>query len=129
MQVLLRVTRTPQDGAICTGVVFERRDGGIVVARDLRVPVGQLMAQLPAVAPWAGPVRPAPRRPRRPGPKGHPAEHWQTVAALWERAQQVAPRSPIAWMRAQWSGEPVSDATMRRWRDRALSQPRTGDPT
>lgn len=124
LDVLLRLQPVADDErAVVTAVMFVRDDGQPLTARDLRVPIGEAISQGTEFwAKWLGgrskPVRLT--RPRRPGPKGHPDEHWARVWELWRQAQRTAPRSPIQWMRQQWKGDPVGDATMRRWRDRAV---------
>lgn len=130
LRVNLRLQRTEDGGVACVGIWLERTDGRPVTARDLRLPVGALLERLGDLAPWLQGSIPQPVRPARPGPKGHPDDHWRSVLDLWQRAQVHARRSPVLWMRQQWQGVPVSDATMRRWRDRALEwQRQQGNPT
>jgi hypothetical protein len=52
----------------------------------------------------------------RPGPKGHPPEHYERVAAAYRQALISHPRSP---MRALAEQLHASDATVRRWVQRA----------
>lgn len=126
----LRLQRTKDGGVACVGIWLERTDGQAVTARDLRTPVGALLERIGGLAPWLHGTTPQPVRPARPGPKGHPDDHWRNVLDLWQRAQVHARRSPVSWMRQQWQGVPVSDATMRRWRDRALEwQQQQKNPT
>jgi hypothetical protein len=114
LSVLVRLERTTDGGAACTGLLFERA-GEPVSVRDLRAPVGQILAQVDKVAPWVGGDLGRPLvRPARPGRRGYSQEHWQRVSELYEEARRRSPRSPIKWMRDRWD-QPVSDATMRRW--------------
>ena len=114
LSVLVRLERTTEGGAACTGLLFERA-GEPVSVRDLRAPVGQILAQADKVAPWVGGDLGRPLvRPARPGRPGYSQEHWQRVLELYEEAVRRSPRSPIQWMRARWD-RPVPDATMRRW--------------
>ena len=116
--VRVKVAAT-EGGFAVASVLIEREDGRAVTARDLR------RAKIPPAWVLASHLMPLPDspvlRPARPGPRGLDDDHWRAVLNLWDQAQRVAPRAPIRWMRAQWPGQP-SDATMRRWRDRALER-------
>jgi hypothetical protein len=113
--LVLRIRVAPtEDGFAVAGVLVERDDGRAVTARDLRrvkLPPAWTLASQPL--PESAAVRPA-----KPGPHGLGDDHWRAVLELRARAEGVAPRAPVRWMRAQWPGEP-SDATMRRWIARA----------
>lgn len=116
LHLRVRVAHT-EDGFAVVGALVEREDGRAITARDLRrvklPPAWALAADQMQRQPGSPPVTPA-----RPGPRGKGDDHWRAVFDLWARAQQVAPHTPVRWMRAQWPAEP-SDATMRRWIKRA----------
>jgi hypothetical protein len=52
----------------------------------------------------------------RPGPKGHPPEHYERVAAAYREALIASPRAPMKALAKQLH---ASDATVRRWVQRA----------
>ena len=113
---------------VVTGLLLRRTDGGSIRVRDVsRLQLGDLFRSAQMlwhwVAPLAGPTAPQ-VRPSRPGRRGHDDEHYARIYELWQRAQTVAPRRPIAWMREQFpdnSENPRPNlATMHRWRDRAV---------
>lgn len=119
LRLRVRVAHT-EDGFAVVAALIEREDGRAITARDLR------KVKLPP--PWALAADQMRRQPgsplitpRRPGPRGKGDDHWRAVFDQWVRAQQVAPRTPVRWMRTQWEGD-VSDATMRRWVKRALER-------
>jgi len=123
LRLRVRVAHT-EDGFAVVAAQIEREDGRAITARDLR------KVKLPP--PWAlaaDQMRRLPGSPLvtapRPGPRGKGDDHWRAVFDLWVQAQQVAPHTPVRWMRTQWAGD-VSDATMWRWvkraRERAASK-------
>lgn len=104
------------DGLAVSAVLIERVDGRAITARDLRIklpPAWLLAAGRPSSLPGSPVIAAA-----RPGARGKSDDHWRAVFDLWARAQRVAPRAPVRWMRTQWPRD-VSDATMRRWTKRA----------
>jgi hypothetical protein len=116
LRLRVRVAHTEVGFAVVAALV-EREDDRAITARDLR------RVKLPP--PWALAADQMRRQPGsplvaspRPGPRGKGDDHWRAVFDLWVRAQHVAPRTPVRWMRTQWPGG-VSDATMRRWIKRA----------
>jgi hypothetical protein len=120
LTVRLRVQPTGEGRTGVTGILFERADAP-VTARDLRAaPVGELIEVAKNLSGWAPPAGIRLRRPSRPGPRGHPPEHYDAVWNLWQAAQTADPAAPIQWLRRQWD-PPISDATMRRWRDQAVA--------
>jgi len=52
----------------------------------------------------------------RPGPKGHPSEHYERVAVAYREALVAHPRAPMKALAEQLH---YSDATVRRWVQRA----------
>lgn len=102
-----------------------------VTSRLLRaVPVGELVswvtrnaglngpwsdyfASLPKVIPQVPAVR------ARPGPRGHPPEHYRAVAEAWMVARRLRPRAPMkAFLDANpWA--PRTESTIYRWIGRA----------
>lgn len=118
LSVLLRLTATAAGESATTALLF-LRDGKAVSARDLRaLPIAPLMEYGKQLAPWFETAPEVRVRPARPGPKGHPPEHWLAVWELYQQAKAAGVRNHIQWMRAKWD-DPVPDATMRRWKDRA----------
>jgi hypothetical protein len=105
LRLRIRVADT-EDGFAVVAALVERADGRPLAARDLR------KVKLPPS--WVLASSLSPVTSARPGPRGKGDEHWRAVFDLWTRAQQVAPHTPVRWMRTQWPGE-RSDATMRRW--------------
>jgi len=103
-----------------SGVMVEREDRGPVHARDLRLPFVRKALETAATLHGAIDTRARQPKPPRPGPAGHPDAHWHEVYRLWIQAQVEAPQRPIAWMCEHWE-PPVPSATMRRWRDRAVT--------
>jgi hypothetical protein len=63
---------------------------------------------------------------RRPGPKGHPPEHFQVVADAYRAALAHAPRKPIKTVAEQLH---ASEATVRRWVQRARDKGLLGEST
>lgn len=113
--VMVRLAATSK-GVTCTGLLVER-DGDEVTARDLRaIQLRSLLdtslaAYRDVVISGETLVQPA-----RPGPPGHPPEHWRQVWDRYQEARKQAPSSYIRWMRNQYDArQRPSDATMRRW--------------
>lgn len=132
--VAVQFARTPDGLPYATGVLVGWDEPRVeITARALRgIRLGEILGgivELPdkAATPQGRLVaeetlRSAIRnRPRRPGPGGYPAEHYEQVAALYRQAVEVSPRSPVKWMAAEL---PASLATVHRWlavtRDRGL---------
>jgi hypothetical protein len=63
---------------------------------------------------------------RRPGPKGHPREHFEQVAQAYRIALARAPRAPVKTLAEQMN---ASDATVRRWIQRARDMGLLGPST
>jgi hypothetical protein len=125
LRIMVRVART-SDGLAAEAVLVERNDGRAVTARDLRdikLPQPWMLARGQEFMRSDGDSSMITAA--RPGARGKSDDHWRAVFRLWARAQRVAPRTPVRWMRTKWP-EDVSDATMRRWikraRERAASQ-------
>jgi hypothetical protein len=112
-----------EEGVGIEAVLIERKDGRAISARDLR------RVKLPPAWSLASNLERLPGSPMlsqpRPGPRGKGDDHWRAVFSLWTRAQRVAPRTPVRWMREQWPN--VSDATMRRWVKRARERAETNN--
>jgi hypothetical protein len=117
LHLRVKVAHT-EDGFAVVAVLVEREDGRAITARDLR------RVKLPPAWSLASNLGRLPGSPvitaARPGARGKSDDHWRAVFDLWARAQRVAPRAPVRWMREQWPD--VSDATMRRWVKRARSR-------
>jgi hypothetical protein len=115
LHLRVKVAHT-EDGFAVVAVLVEREDGRAITARDLRrvklPPAWALASHMPR-PPGSPSIAPS-----RPGPRGKGDDHWRAVFGLWVQAQQVAPHTPVRWLRTQWPGA-VSDATMRRWVKRA----------
>lgn len=115
LHLRVKVAHT-EDGFAVVAALVEREDGRAITARDLRrvkLPPAWALASHRTRQPGSPLVSPP-----RPGPRGKGDDHWRAVFDLWVRAQQVAPHTPVRWMRTQWPSD-VSDATMRRWIKRA----------
>jgi hypothetical protein len=52
---------------------------------------------------------------RRPGPKGHPAEHYENVASAWRAAQQRSPHRPMTAFLEANPELHVSEPQVYRW--------------
>jgi hypothetical protein len=119
LHLRVKVAHT-EEGFAIDAVLIERKDGRAISARDLRKvklpPAWMLASHLPRLP--DSPVITA----ARPGARGKGDDHWRRVFSLWAQAKQVAPRTPVRWMREQWPD--VSDATMRRWIKRAHERAR-----
>lgn len=118
LRVVARAART-QDGVAVDALMIYRDDGRALAVRDLRrvkFPMQQTLWNFLAASPGGEERRPV--SPPRPGSPGHPIEHWRQVYKLWEQAQVEAPRSPIKWIREQYTPR-KPDATVRRWVKRA----------
>jgi hypothetical protein len=63
---------------------------------------------------------------RRPGPKGHPRAHFEQVADAYRAALVLAPHAPVKALAPQLH---VSEATVRRWVQRARDMGLLGDST
>jgi transposase-like protein len=63
---------------------------------------------------------------RRPGPKGHPREHFEMVARAYRRALAEAPGAPVKTLAKQLH---ASEATVRRWIQRARDMGLLGPST
>lgn len=111
--------------SVVTGIVVTRTDGQALTARDLRrirfPPSSRLWAE--RLEKYGAARRAAPAKP---GPKGHPIEHWRGVYDLWEQALRAAPRAPIRWIQQQYEPE-VSIATVGRWVKRARGMKEEGN--
>jgi hypothetical protein len=89
--------------------------------------VGALLAQAQNLLPRSGLGSEAiPGTRTNPGRRGYPDGHWRHVLGLWENAQRVAPRRPLAWMCEQFPDTPTSPrpsrGTMERWRNIAVKR-------
>jgi hypothetical protein len=115
---------TAADGRlVCTGLLIGWNEPRAeVTARALRnIRLGEILGDLVpmgARAPTAkgrkaarALVTDAPRaRTRRPGPAGHPREHYEQVAKLYKEAGKR--RAPVKWVAEQMDASP---ATVHRW--------------
>lgn len=112
-----------------SGVKITKSDRSEITARDLRrASVREAFAMAKELKGLEDPrdVQGVRAKPPRPGPTGHPVEHFRAVLALYNEAREVSPGREIKWMRERWE-PPVPDATMRRWRDRALDMRQRGE--
>lgn len=117
------------DGRLCvTGLLVAVLEPTEITARALRdIPLAEITAMaadpkalgpaaqviLGGAASAAAPLR----RPRmRPGPRGHPREHFEHVAARYRAALQRTPRSPVTTLTKELH---ASEATVRRWLQQA----------
>ena len=127
--VLMRFGRV--DGRlVCTGLLLGAEAEAEISARTLRdVPLGQLTSQarLNVGVEWwlehglMAPV-PAPIFVSRPGPKGHPREHFAQVAAAYRQALHEAPDAPVQYLTRRFLTPdlaPVPESTVRRWLQRS----------
>ena len=71
-------------------------------------------------------VQPYHRVPTRPGPKGYPDDHFELVAAAYQRALIEYPRSTFKALATQLH---ASEATVRRWVQRAQDKGFIGEST
>lgn len=62
---------------------------------------------------------------RAPGPKGHPDEHFEMVAAVYRAALTAAPRRPMSWLADQFPE--VDRSTVARWLQRARDKGYLGE--
>jgi hypothetical protein len=108
-----RLSGRTDEGPLRLTAVCVERDDREVAARDLRsFHLRDLVAM--ATEGWNIDTGERTPKPSRPGPAGHPEEHWRRVWQLYEEARSAGARSYIGWMRSHWT-PPVPDATMRRW--------------
>lgn len=136
--VLVRLAKGEDGRLVCTGLilgaqtnVWPRPDLGDehltpereVTARSLRaVPLGAIVSRLTATSHLPGdnlantlpPDLPLPKL--RPGPKGHPRQHFEDMAARYRRALVTNPRRPVKAV-SEETGYP--EATVRRHLQRA----------
>jgi hypothetical protein len=119
--------RLEQDGLkiFPSGIKVTTSDQSELTPRELRIRAGEAFSIAKALRGIEDP-RDTRSKPSRPGPAGHPPEHFRAVLTLWEQAQELAPGREIKWMRERWE-PPVPDATMRRWRDRAVEMKQRGE--
>jgi hypothetical protein len=145
-RVLLRLGLSRQGRLVCTGLIVGTAEPlwgdppeiGEVTARQLRaIPLGEMIASLALSAaigskrpddpiqaylarvrgrPLRERVTPYPGPQARPGPKGHPSEHYERVAVAYREALVAHPRAPMKALAEQLH---YSDATVRRWVQRA----------
>jgi hypothetical protein len=127
--LLVRLGTSREGRLVCTGLILGDAEPKELTARGLRsIPLAQIVAMLAQEAGdegfWAGALAGMIRRraepyqgpQTRPGPKGHPADHYEQVAAAYRQALVDHPRAPMKALAAQLH---VSDATVRRWVQRA----------
>ena len=137
--VAIRAARSPDGRLVCTGLALGGLDGDAaaseepepeITARDLRaIPLSQLLAGggkelvgglLGLTATDFSGLR------ARPGPTGHPREHFEGVAEAYRRALVESPRSPVKWVSQELH---YSDATVRRWLRRCRDMGLLGEST
>lgn len=129
--VHLRTSRSEDGRLICTALVITPGEQEIT-ARSLReIPLSQLLSRrggrsanseslglsfaaafMEALSPeFEGALA-------RPGPQGHPREHFEGVAAAYREALIQSPRAPVQWL-LDTETLHGSEATVRRWIRRA----------
>lgn len=140
---LVRLGRSPEGALVCTGLLLGAEGRHEVTARGLRdIRLAEVVSALAATAQRARRVRkPLPREsdsinafyraligtalddgplaapPKlRPGPRGHPREHFKAVAERYRRSLLLQPRAPIKALALELN---ASEATVRRWVQRA----------
>ena len=131
-----RTTET-EGRTVCTGLLLGGELSIEVTARDLRrIPVAALLsiARLdPAASAWWVGQNLASSdgvsvNVNRPGPKGHPRDHFEAVAIAYRQALGLpAPVKQLAKQFLTPEGRPTPEATVRRWlqrcRDMGLLRP------
>lgn len=128
MPVFLRLSFTPDREVVCTGLVIGiEPEGTIVRAKDLRIPLAAIVAELAAELAQAraiyGPKNlpdfiikkfsPAAGPRARPGARGHPEEHYRGVVARYRQALKDHPSTPTKALIAQYPN--YDEATVRYW--------------
>lgn len=133
LPVFMNLSRDSRGRVVCTGLIVGRLppwdDGRVeVTSRNLRtIRISELIGLVTwddgAPDEWSTAVRAlmadAPvlkDAPRRPGPKGHPDDHFRAIAHAYRRAQLEAPRAPMRWLVEHLDR---SEPTVRRWVQRA----------
>ena len=130
---LVRVEVTDEGRLICTGLILGGRGRTEVTARGLRrIRLNELLTD------WREPsfgfLLDAWRKAGaigsgmpivRPGPKGHPLDHYRRVADSYRQAIREAPQAPVKRLSEILqtpTGKPTPEPTIRRWlqRSRAL---------
>jgi hypothetical protein len=138
--ILVDLSTSPEGALVCTGLVIGAFTVEEITARDLReIRLGEILADLGTAltnqkkskairnadelrritigdlleeaASWV--VKPTKLRP---GPHGHPREHFEDVARAYRAALVSDPRRPIKRLAEQYH---ASEATVRRWVQRA----------
>jgi hypothetical protein len=138
--IQVRLATSPEGSLVCTGLIIGGFQNEAISARDLRgIRLGEILADLATAlgehrkqkalrnveelrrvtigdllessAAWV--VKPTKLRP---GPHGHPREHFEGVAMAYRAALVSAPRRPIKTLAEQYH---ASEATVRRWVQRA----------
>lgn len=136
--VAIRAARLPDGRLVCTGLALGVLNADVdadvladnaereITARDLRaIPLSQLLTGgggrfLGLVSADYSGLR------ARPGPTGHPREHFEGVAEAYRRALVESPRSPVKWLTQELH---LSDATVRRWLRRCRDMGLLGEST
>lgn len=131
-RAFLRFAKSTSGEIVCSGLILgaERRDEVITARRVRAFPLAQILAHArfddkASVRRWlelnlAGADALGPPI-FRPGPKGHPREHYEQVAALYKRAVREAPDAPVKQVAKQLrtpEGNPTPEPTVRRWLQR-----------
>lgn len=141
--VALKLANSADGRKICTAMIVGfnegypivvRGHGGFnappaeVTSRALRqIPVAELIGRAvnsEKAPPHHAAVRelvlgrlPSTESPKRaPGPKGHPDEHFEMVAAMYREALKAAPRRPMIWLADRLNADRT---TVARWVQRA----------
>jgi len=124
--VLIRLGRGTRGEIICTGVVFGVSEDGtvpVITTSSLRIPLAEVVSRLTrdrgrmgSLALLLGVTDRAPAATiarTRTGAKGHPDEHYRTVAAQYRAAMKSHPSAPTKTLIAEY--ENWSEATVRKW--------------
>ena len=142
----LRVGRAEDGRLICAGLQLAGDEtDSEVTARSLReIPLARILLGVAAFFATAevastfrstledmlglkqAAVQPYHRVPTRPGPKGYPDDHFELVAAAYQRALIEYPRSTFKALATQLH---ASEATVRRWVQRAQDKGFIGEST
>jgi hypothetical protein len=148
LDVIVQTGRAADGRLIATAVAIGWGPRKQITARTLRdVRLGQILASVSTqqyesatnegrTAATALVENSPTARVQRPGPGGHPAEHYEDVAVRYRQAVQLAPHRPVAHLATELHASP---ATVYRWlaiaRERGLLErtarrgPATGRPS